>query len=84
VSVAPDSLLVRRLDLLDESVDFLWRELASVLGHVVFAVGNDGAEFVGGRGGGFVGDERWSAEAATLGGFSVAFCAVFLEDGVPP
>ena len=80
--VDEDFLLVLCLNLFDEGVDFLGGQLACELGHVAFAVGDDIAQIIGGGGGGFCGDERWSAEMTALGGFSVTLRAVFHIGGV--
>jgi hypothetical protein len=76
------SLNLLDFNLLDQSVDFFWRELACVFRHAAFAVVDDVAQVVGGGGGDFFGDERWSGEVATLGGFPVTLGAVLLEHGV--
>lgn len=51
------SFLAQGLDLLDQGVDFFRRQLADVLGHAAFAVGDDVAQLMGGGGGVFFGDE---------------------------
>ena len=68
--------------MVDQSVDFFRSEFAGVLGHVVFAVGDDVAEFVGGGGGGWFRNERWASEMATPSSFPMTLRAVLLEDGV--
>lgn len=69
-------------DLLDQRVDLFRCQLAGVLRHAAFAVGDDVAEVSRRCGSGFVGDERWPTEVAALGRFTVTLRAVCLEDGV--
>ena len=76
------SLNLLDFNLLDQSVDFFWRELACEFRHATFAVADDVAQVVQGGGGGFFGSERWSGEVAALGGFAVTFGTVLLEHGI--
>ena len=76
------SLNLLDFNLLGQSVDFFWRELACEFRHATFAVADDVAQVVQGGGGGFFGDERRSGEVAALGGFAVTLGAVLLEHGV--
>lgn len=74
--------LVQGLDLDDESIDLFRGKLAGKLGHASFAVGDDVAQIVGGRGANFGGGEGRSGKMPALGRFAVALGAVLLEGGV--
>jgi hypothetical protein len=78
----PGSFFVQALDLLHERIDFLGCKFAGEFGHMAFAIRDDTAQVICGRGGNFIRDERWSAEMATLGSFTMAFGAVLGVDGV--
>ena len=73
---------VQGLDLDDEFIDLFPGKLAGKLGHPSFAVGDDVAQIVSGRGGNFGGSEGRSGKMPALGRFAVALGAVLLEGGV--
>ncbi len=69
-------------DLLNQRVDFFWRQFASVLGHAAFSTCNDFLEVSGGRRRGFVGDQRWSSKVSAHRCLAVTLGAIRLKDWV--
>ena len=75
-------LFTLRADLFDESIDFGGLKLSLELGHVMFPIGDDGPEIVGGHGRRFPRHQRWATHEMTFGRLTMTFGAIFLIDGV--
>src|SRR5215470_2086154 len=75
-------LLVQRLDLLHQRVDFVAAKFSAVLRHVTLAIRDDLAQVIRRSARRFCGSERWPAEVASLRGLSMALCAVLGVNGI--
>ena len=67
---------------MDQGVNFFRCQVAGVLGHAAFTIGDDVVQLIGGGGGGFFGGERRSAKVAARSGLAVTLGTGFLENRV--
>src|SRR5664279_1007035 len=74
--------LVRRVDLLNQGVNFFRGQFRRVPGHSSLTIIDDGTQFIGGFGTSIFREERRSAEVAAFRGFAMTLRAIFFVDRV--